>query len=91
MKQAEENLRRAAINYLEAAQEVQESASAETAPSDPLDEVNVELFNLGTEAPAVSKDELAELHARLDNHRLPAQALLSLIDIARMLKESLLF
>jgi len=87
MQEAQENLKRAAVEFLEAAETV--AAHAADPAADPLDEVSTELFELGDLEPALDRQELADLKRRLRREHLAPAAVAELITLARQVAAAL--
>ncbi len=88
MQEAEANLKRAAVEFLEAA-ETLAARAADAAeekgrpPADPLDAVSTDLFTLGDLEPAIDRRDLADLRRRLARERLLPETLVDLVRLAR--------
>jgi hypothetical protein len=88
MQEAQANLKRTAVEFLEAAEAV--AAQAAKGSADPLDQVDTSLFELGDLEPAISGEELAELKSSLAGERLLPSTTLELIALARQVAAALL-
>ena len=87
MQQAQENLKQAAVEFLEAAEAV--AARAVEGGTDPLDAVDMDLFELGDLEPAIDGEELAELKKRLRQEQLVPATVLELVALARQVAAAL--
>ncbi|MBL7140624.1 MAG: hypothetical protein ISS74_06920 [Planctomycetes bacterium] len=81
MQEAETDLKRAALDFLAAAETLAEDAAQ--SPPDPLDDVATDLFDLGDLEPVIDRGELADLKARLMRERLVPATLVELVTLAR--------
>jgi len=81
MQEAQANLKQAAVEFLEAAQTA--AASAAKGSTDPLDQVDTSLFQLGDLKPAISEEELAALKQSLAGGRLLPETVVELVALAR--------
>ena len=90
MQEAETSLKQAAIEFLEAAGTVATRAAEEAGSTDPLDEVDTDLFDLGDLEPAIGEDDLASLKRRLARERLSTEAVLELVALARQVAGTLM-
>jgi hypothetical protein len=88
MQEAQANLKQAAVNLVEAAEQV--AARAAQGSTDPLDNVDTGLFELGDLEPAIDAAELAELKQRLAAARLAPETVLELVSLARQVAATLL-
>ncbi|KPK50982.1 MAG: hypothetical protein AMK72_00820 [Planctomycetes bacterium SM23_25] len=88
MQEAQANLKRAAVEFLEAAQQV--AGRNANSAADPLDAVSTDLFELGDLEPAVTPQDLAELKRRLDNERLVPETIVTLVALARQVAVTLM-
>lgn len=79
MQDAERNLKRTAVDFLEAA----ETAARAAREADPLDAVGTDLFDLDAFEPALDADELARLKRRIRTERVLPEALAELVALAR--------
>lgn len=87
MQEAEANLKRTVIEFLEAAETVAEHASRQAA--DPLDAVSTDLFDLGDLEPAIDRGDLADLKDRLRRERLVPATIVELVGLARQVAAAL--
>ena len=81
MQEAQESLKRTALEFLEAAETV--AGRAAEAAGDPLDAVSTDLFELGDLESAIDRQELADLRERLRKERLVPETVLELVSLAR--------
>ena len=81
MQEAQENLKRAAVEFLEAAETV--AGRAAEAASDPLDAVSTDVLELGDLEPAIDRRELADLRQQLLQIRMVTEAVVELVALAR--------
>ena len=81
MQEAQENLKRAAVEFLEAAETV--ASRAAEAASDPLDAVSTEVLELGDLEPAIDRGELADLRQQLLQMKMVPEAVVELVALAR--------
>ncbi len=81
MQDAETNLKRAAVEFLEAAETAARTAR-ETA-DDPLEAVGTDLFDLDAFEPVLDAGDLARLKRRLRMERMVPETLAELVDLAR--------
>jgi hypothetical protein len=88
MEEAEANLKRAAVDFLEAAAGVTNRAAQGAA--DPLDEVDADLVDLGELEPAITPEELEELKSRLNREQLLPATVAELVSLARQVAAALL-
>jgi len=88
MQEAQANLKRAAVEFLEAAQ----AATAKTGQpgADPLDNVSTGVFDLGDLEPAISPEALEELKRRLHEESLVPEIIVELVALARQVAATLL-
>jgi len=94
MQEAETNLKRTALEFLEAAETMAENASRPRASqsskgTDPLDAVSTDLFELGDLEPAIDRHDLADLKDRLRRERLVPAAIVELVSLARQVAATL--
>jgi len=87
MQEAEANLKRTAIEFLDAAETMAENASRRSA--DPLDAVSTDLFELGDLEPAIDRRDLADLKDRLRRERLVPATIVELVGLARQVATTL--
>ena len=87
MQEAETNLIRTALEFLEAAETMAENASCQGA--DPLDAVSTDLFELGDLEPAIDRHDLADLKDRLRRERLVPATIVELVGLARQVAATL--
>ncbi|MFO8014789.1 MAG: hypothetical protein R6X20_15955 [Phycisphaerae bacterium] len=87
MQEAEANLKRTALEFLEAAETMAENASRQSA--DPLDAVSTDLFELGDLEPVIDRQDLAALKDRLRRERLVPATLVELVALARQVAAAL--
>jgi len=87
MQEAEANLKRTALEFLEAAETMAENASRQG--TDPLDAVSTDLFELGDLEPAIDRHDLADLKDRLRRERLVPAAIVELVGLARQVAATL--
>jgi len=87
MQEAETNLKRAAVEFLEAAEYMAERAAR--AGTDPLDAVSTDLFELGDLEPAIDRQDLADLKDRLRRERLVPATIVELVTLARQVAATL--
>jgi hypothetical protein len=87
MQEAEADLKRTALEFLEAAEAVAENASRQA--SDPLDAVSTDLFELGDLEPAIGRQDLADLKDRLRRERLVPATIVELVALARQVAAAL--
>ena len=87
MQEAEANLKRTAVEFLEAAETMAENASRQDA--DPLDAVSTDLFELGDLEPAIDRRDLADLKDRLRRERLVPATIVELVGLARQVATTL--
>ena len=87
MQDAQETLKRTAVDFLEAAETV--AGRAAEGPADPLDAVATDLFELGDLEPAIDRRDLAALRQRLHRSRLLPDTVLELVALARQVAETL--
>ena len=87
MQEAQKNLERAAVEFLEAAEILAENASRQAA--DPLDAVSTAVLELGDLEPAISRQELADLKRRLRTEKLVPETILELVALARQVAAAL--
>ncbi len=87
MQEAETNLKRAAVDFLEAAESLAERAAG--AGTDPLDAVSTDLFELGDLEPAIDRQDLADLKDRLRRERLVPATIVELVTLARQVAATL--
>jgi hypothetical protein len=88
MQEAETKLKRAAVEFLEAAEQV--AGHADEGDADPLDAVSTRLFGLGDLEPAIDQQALAELKRRLHNERLAPEVAVTLVGLARKVAAALM-
>lgn len=81
MQETEADLKRAALEFLEAAEAVAQGAAPTAA--DPLDAVSTDLFGLGDLEPVIGPGDLADLKDRLRRERLRPDTVLELVALAR--------
>ncbi len=92
MPEAEANLKRAALEFLEAAGTVAAEASHradEPFGADPLDAVSTDLFTLGDLDPVIDPGDLANLKHRLQRERLLPETVVDLVRLARQVAAAL--
>ena len=82
MQEAETNLKRAAVEFLEAAEAAGRTAR-DLARTDPLDRVGTDLPDLGEFEPVLAEEELASLKRRLAEERMLPETLAELVALAR--------
>jgi len=87
MQEAEANLKRTAIEFLDAAETMAETASRRGA--DPLDAISTDLFDLGDLEPAIDRRDLADLKDRLRRERLVPATIMELVGLARQVAATL--
>jgi len=87
MQEAQANLKQAAVEFLDAAQQV--AARAAASPADPIDAVSADVLRLGDLQPAIGEDELADLRQRLAESRLAPQTIVQLVGLARQVAAAL--
>jgi len=87
MPEPETDLKRAAIEFLEAAEAVTRDAAPTAA--DPLDAVSTDLFELGDLDPVIRPADLADLKDRLRRERLLPDTVLELVTLARQVAGTL--
>jgi len=87
MQEAETNLKRTALEFLEAAETMAENASRQG--TDPLDAVSTDLFELGDLEPAIDRHDLADLKDRLRRERLVPATIVELVGLARQVAATL--
>jgi len=90
MAEAEAKLGQAAIEFLEAAGAAAEETARTADRTDPLDEVETDVFNLGEFEPVVDERDLVELKRRLRQERLLPATLVELVGLARQVATALL-
>jgi hypothetical protein len=86
MPPTEADLKRAALEFLEAADAVAADASRradEPSGPDPLDAVSSDLFTLGDLDPVIDPRDLASLKDRLRRERLLPETVVELVALAR--------
>jgi len=81
MQEAQENLKRAAIEFLDAAETVADRAAE--AAADPLDAVSTDVLELGDLEPAIDRGELADLRQQLLRMKMAPEAIVELVALAR--------
>lgn len=87
MQEAEANLKRTAVDFLEAAEHL--AGRAAEGAADPLDAVSTDLFELGDLEPAIEQQDLVELKRRLHNERLVPETVVALVALARQVAAAL--
>lgn len=87
MQEAQANLKRVAVEFLEAAEQV--AGSAAEGGVGPLDAVSTDLFELGDLEPAIQPQDLAELKRRLRDETLAPKAIVALVALARQVAAAL--
>ncbi len=82
MTEAETNLKRAAVEFIEAA-DAAGRAVVDEAAADPLDAVDTDLFELGEFEPVLGRSVLEDLRRHLGRERLVPEAVMELVALAR--------
>jgi len=88
MQEAQANLKRAAVEFLEAAEQV--AGRAAEGAADPLDAVSTDLFELGDLEPTIQPQDLADLKRRLRDERLVPATIATLVGLARQVAAALM-
>lgn len=88
MQEAQTNLKQAAVDFLEAAEQAAARAG-QSGATDPLDGVSTDLFELGDLEPAIGPQEIDALRRRLKTETLVPQAIIELIGLARQVAGAL--
>ena len=88
MQEAEANLKRTAVEFLEAAEHL--AGRAAEGATDPLDAVSTDLFELGDLEPAIQPQDLVELKRRLTKERLVPETVVALVALARQVAAALM-
>jgi hypothetical protein len=88
MQEAQANLKRAAVEFLDAAQAV--TAQAAQPGADPLDSVSTDVLDLGDLKPAIGPDELEGLKRRLHEEALVPETIVELVALARQVAAALM-
>jgi len=78
------------MEFLEAAGTAVNEAARAADETDPLDDVETDLFSLGALEPVLGPDDLADLRERLRRERLLPATLVELVGLARQLAATLL-
>ena len=92
MQEAEANLKRTALEFLEAAEAMAGSAARQAdgpLGPDPLDAVSSDLFTLGDLDPVIDPQDLADLKDRLRRERLVPDTVVELVALARQVAGAL--
>jgi hypothetical protein len=88
MQEAQANLKRAAVEFLDAAQAV--AAQAAQSGADPLDSVSTDVLDLGDLKPAISPEEFEALKQRLGQEALVPETIIELVALARQVAAMLM-
>jgi len=94
MQEAQANLKRAAVEFLDAAQAVTAQAAQPAAAgrpgADPLDSVSTDVLDLGDLKPAISPEEFEALKQRLGQEALVPETIVELVALARQVAAMLM-